>query len=68
MTRRRDPARSRAATRRSRRRAMLRYGVCSIPSFSRVCVHVVTVFSHGYFAATASSISTPSPGFTFAYT
>gem|GEM_PF-6650087 len=42
------------------------HGVCSVPSASRVCVHVVTVFSHGYFAASASSISTPRPGLSLA--
>ena len=44
----------------------LNQGVCKVPSFNRVCVHVVTVFSHGYFAASASSISTPRPGLSFA--
>lgn len=42
------------------------YGVCSVPSTRRVCVQVVTFFSHGYFAASASSISTPSPGLSLA--
>ena len=42
------------------------YGVTSEPSRARVCVQVVTVFSQGYLAASASFRSTPRPGLSLA--
>ena len=38
------------------------YGVCSVPSGRRISVHAVTLSCGGYFAACASSNSTPWPG------